>query len=156
MSKKKTPFSVFQATLANVDEIEGLLYPHYFEESGYSHLDYSPENCKTMIASWINDGIAYIIRSKGKIVAFGTLAFMKSFYEQIEADVDMFFVLPEYRATGIARVLADTLSRTAEMNGAKVMYTSCLSGIGTQNNSMYVNLWKKFGFRPLGTVMVRS
>lgn len=156
MMRTKTPFSVFQATLDDVNEIEALLYPAYFEESGYNNLDYDAKNTKTVIEEWIKGGIAYVIRSQGRIVAFASMGLMRTFYKQIEADVAMFFVLPEFRATGIARVLADTLQRTAEMNGAKVMYTSCLSGLGDKNNTMYVNLWKKYGFRPLGTVMIRS
>jgi ribosomal protein S18 acetylase RimI-like enzyme len=156
MKAKKVPFSIFQATLENVDEIESLLYPAYFEESGYSNLDYDETNCKAMIAGWITDGVGIIMRSQGKIVAFASMGFMRTFYKQVEADVDMFFILPEYRGTGIARALSTTISNVAKEGNAEVVYTSCLSELGGKNNQLYINLWKKLGFRELGTVMIRS
>lgn len=154
--KNQTPFSIFQATLDDVNEIEGLLYPHYFYESGYRHLDYDPDATRTMIASWITDGVGIIVRSRGKIVGFASMRFMRTFYKQVEADVDMFFVLPEYRGTGIARALSTTISDIAEKGNAAIVYTSCLSELGDKNNTMYENLWKKLGFRKLGSVMIRG
>lgn len=156
MKGKNTPFSIIQATLAEVDEIVALLYPSYFEESGFNGLTYSPENTKAVIASWVQNGIVFLIRSQGRAAAMASMEMMRSFYEEIEADITMFYVHADYRATGISRALADTLCRTAEMNGAKVVYSSCLSGMGDKNVNLYTNLWKKFGFRVLGTVMMRS
>ena len=154
--REKTPFTIIRATLEHVDEIEGLLYPHYFEESGYNHLDYDSDNCKRCISEWVTSGVGIMIKSRGKLVAFAAMGFIRTFYKQIEADVDMFFVLPEYRGTGIARVLSKVLSDFANEAQAAVVYTSCLSELGGKNNQMYVNLWKKLGFRVLGTVMIRS
>lgn len=154
--KNHTPFSIFQATLDDVNEIEGLLHPHYFNESGYSHLEYDAQATKKIIAAWVTEGVGVIVRSKGKIVGFASMGFMRTFYKQIEADVDMFFVLPEYRGTGIARALSTTISDIAEKGNAAIVYTSCLSELGDKNNSMYENLWKKQGFRKLGSVMIRG
>lgn len=156
MRKKQVPFSVIIPTIQNVDEIQGLLYPHYFNESGYSHLDYCHETTKKVIIDWITNGACFLIKSKNTPVAFAAMCLMKTFYKQLEADVDMFFVMPEYRGTGIARVLSECISDYANSVGASVVYTSCLSGLGKQNNSQYINLWKKLGFKELGTVMIRS
>lgn len=156
MKLDKFHVEVLQASPADVDEVESFLYPGYFNESGYSHLDYDANNCKAMISSWIKDGIGLIIRANGIIVAFASISFMRTFYKQVEADIDMFFVLPEYRGTGVARMLSNALSEIAKEGNAEVVYSSCLSELGEKNNQLYINLWKKLGFRELGTVMVRS
>lgn len=154
--RNKTPFSVFRATAADIDEIEGFLYPDYFDETTYSGLDYDEALTKQQIAAWVSEDATIIIRSAGKIAALGVMQLSRTFYKQIEADIAMFVVGKKYRATGISRALIDFLLRIADENQAAVIYSSCLSGIGDKNNKMYVNLWKKYGFRELGTVMVRS
>jgi GNAT superfamily N-acetyltransferase len=156
MARKKTPFSIRRATMDDLDEIERILHPTYFEESGYNGLDYCAEGTRRMIAEWIANDVAIIISSQGEPAAFGAMCLGRTFYKQIEADVEIFYVMPKFRATGIARALTDILCRIADANGAAIIYSSCLSGMGDKNHALYVNLWKKYGFRELGTVMLRS
>ena len=152
----KNSFTLKQAGIEDIQRIQDLLYPHYFKESGYRDLDYDPLATATMIYTWIKDGVGLIVESDGKAIGFASIGFMRTFYKQAEADVDMFFILPEYRATGAARMLSKSLAYVADKGNAKVVYTSCLSELGENNNKMYENLWSKLGFRKLGTVMIRS
>lgn len=153
---KNVPFSIVQADAQHIDEIESLLYPAYFNETLYRCGTYNAEVTKRTIRHWLQCGVGFIIRSEGKTAAFGCVGFGQQFCDETEADIDMFFVLPEFRKTGIARVLADLLDRTAAQAGTKFRFTTCASGLGGSNNSLYANLWKKFGFRSLGTIMVKD
>lgn len=156
MRKKQVPFSVIIPTIQNVDEIQGLLYPHYFSESVFKTLEYDAAATRAVILNWLETSRCFLIKSKGKPVGFCAVNFTRTFYKQIEADVEMFFVMPEYRGTGISRALSQLATDSAKELGADVMYSSCLSGIDDKNNSQYTNLWKKLGFEVLGTVMIRS
>ena len=151
---KNAHFDVVVATVEDIDAIQGILYPHYFEESTYSGLTYDPENTRKMIEQYVSD-VALVAKAEGKIVGFCAMSFVRTFYKETEADIDMFYVLPEWRGTGIARAFAFALTHVAEKHGAGAIYTSCLSGLEGHNNGQYVNLWKKYGFNTLGTVMVR-
>ena len=149
-------FVIRQGEGKDVKGIMNLMYPHYFNESGYKHLDYDEDGLLNMILGWLTEGYGLVAEQDGKTVAFVAFAFMKTFYKQVECDVDMFFVHPDYRGQKISRALVESVVNVANMNDAKVIYSSCLSGIGDKNNKLYVNLWKKFGFKELGTCMIRS
>lgn len=147
--------AMYRATENDIAAIQGLLYPHYFSESVYKNMTYSADNTRRIIESWLPN-CAIIVKDGDKAVGFASMVLQHSFFEEPEADVEMFFILPEYRGTGVARALCKFMIETAEANGAKLIFSSCLSGIDGKNNSLYINLWRKFGFEILGTVLVRS
>lgn len=155
MRKKKPDFDLFIATPEHVDQIQELLFPHYFNESVYSGLTYDHHATRNMILAWLRD-LAFVAIADGKVVGFVAAGLMRTFYKEPEMDIDMFYVLPDYRATGISRVLAKVIVEIADKFNVGAIYTSCLSGIDDSNDKLYQNLWKKYGFQKLGTVMLRS
>lgn len=143
------------ATIYDIEPIEELL-KEYMAESTYNGLTYCKDGTVNMILSWLNEGFFFIVKDGEKVVGLAVMALMKTFYKELEADVDMFFIHPDYRGTGASRMLVDNIVQNAEANNCKVIYTACLSGISDKNNKLYKNLWGKFGFRELGTVLIRS
>lgn len=142
------------ATIKDIDAMQGLLYPAYFKESGFKGLTYNAENTRHMVESYLGN-VTFIAWDGDKAVGFGSMVIGRTFYDEIEADCEMFFILPEYRGKGVSRLLVEALTKTAELNGAKVMYSSGQSGISDKNDKLWNNLWSKFGFNYLGTIMVR-
>ena len=149
----------FHLEVANPDHIQGiqeLLYPKYFEESCYCALtDYSEENTLNMINEWL-ENFAFVAIADGKVVGFAAMGLMRTFYKHNEAEVDMYYVLREYRGTRVSRALTNAIVENAKANEVKIIYASCSSGIDEKNNNLYCNLWKKQGFKKLGTVMIWS
>ena len=147
-------YTLSVGTLDDAQDIQNLLYPSYFEETAYKGMTYNADNTRNQVLSWLED-LCFIARAEGKVVGVAVTRLLRTFYDEIEADVDMFVVHKDYRGTGVARDLVNAVVANAEANNAKVIYTSCLSGLGETNDKLYQNLYKKFGFEPLGTVMIR-
>lgn len=139
------------ATDDDIDAVESLCC-EFAEETMYGKImTYSRENVIECIKSWSGTLVAEI---DGKLVGFGSLVIATGFFNEREADIDKFYVQPKYRGTGIARMLAENLVKLAIANDARVIYALCGSGIDEKNDKMFENLWKKFGFKKTGCLMV--
>lgn len=141
------------ATPEEHEEIERLIYD-YFHETVYSNLTYNRENTLEIIKKW---GIILTARNKnGALIGLGSMSISTTYFEEREADIEIFYVKPTYRGTGVSRALAKSLVDIAEQNGAKVIYSACRSGIKGNNNKLYENLFTKAGFTQLGCIMIRN
>lgn len=146
--------TIERAKYGDVDGIQGLMYPTYFNESTYSNLEYDPVRTRMTITNWLNN-VCFVAKDGDRIAGVFSMWFTQTFYKQIESDVEMFFVHPDYRGTEVARMLVDELVRQSDKVDSAVIYTACASGINDRNNKLYTNLFKKFGFKELGTEVVR-
>lgn len=139
------------ATDDDIDAVE-LLCREFAEQSMYGKvMTYSKENALECIKNWSSILVAEI---DGKLVGFGSIVIATEFFNEREADIDKFYVQPKYRGTGIARMLAESLVKLAIANDARVIYALCGSGINEKNDKMFENLWKKFGLKKTGCLMV--
>lgn len=155
MKKGKVQFDLSFATYADIEDIENLLYPHYFEESTYSDLTYDPEMTRKTITSWIPE-TCILARVDGVLVGVLAMYFTRTYYKEYEGDVVIFYVHPDYRGAGVGRGLVNALKEVSDKLGAAVVYTSSGSGMGEENNKLYTNLFKKVGFEELGTELIRK
>lgn len=145
---------VTRMTLADVDNILENIYPAYFAEAVYNKLTPSMENARITVSEYAK-AWAYVAKEDDKVIGLAVADAGRTFYEEVEFDINMFYVHPDYRGSGVARSLRDVLLATADALGAKVVYTACLSGISEGNEKLYMNLWAKKDFQKLGTVMIR-
>lgn len=146
---------ILRATPENAEDICGLIYPGFFGESTFSGMTYDPEQTLEQVNSWIG-GLCLIAVDDGKVVGFTAATAFRSFFKDPEMAVEIFYVSPEYRGRGISRALVDGIVSNAEAYGIKMIQTSCLSGMGVKNDAVFCNLWGKFGFKKLGTVLLRG
>ncbi len=148
-------YSICSAKEEDLDAIENLLYPRYFEESFYNGLEYDSKNCREFILSWLESD-CLIAKSNGNIVAVTSLEYYKTYYRQEEAVVEMFYVSPEFRGTALSRELLKSLINLTEKRNVAMLYASCASGMGQKNDALYSNLFQKFGFEVLGTDLIKK
>ncbi len=141
-------------TLEHVEGIIENIYPAYFAEAVYNKLTPNLDNARITVADYVNR-FSFVAVEEGKIIGLAVADAMRTFYTELEFDVNMFYVHPDYRGTGVARALRDKLIEEHDRIGAKVMYTGCLSGVSESNEQTYLNLWAKVGFTRLGAVMIR-
>lgn len=138
----------------DVDNILRDIYPAYFAEAIYNKLTPNMEHARVTVANYLNS-FSYVAKEDDLIWGLAVADMGNTFYEEIECDINMFFVHPEARRSGVARAMRDAILEDAKAYNAAVIYTSCLSGISQENEQLYMNLWAKVGFQKLGTVMIR-
>jgi L-amino acid N-acyltransferase YncA len=143
-----------KATHRDVTEVQNLLFPEYFNETVYSTLEYDPIRTRLTVTGWLSD-VFYVVRDQGKIVGFFSMFIAYSFFKKGVANVDTLYVHPDYRGTKVGRMLVEKLVEESDKNDCASIHASCASGIGDKNNLLHTNLFKKFGFRELGTEVVR-
>lgn len=149
-------FDIRRATEYDIDRIQDLLYPDYFNETIFKGLTYNPENTRLMVEGYVKNKYTMVAEAEGEIVGFTSLLVGNTFYDEVEADVEFFCVRSDFRGSAVARALAGSVLEAAEELGATVFYAACASGIDEHNDALWKNLWSKFGFKKLGTVMIRG
>lgn len=140
-----------------IEDVDGILkdiYPSYFKEGATSHLTLCLDNSRRVVENYLN-GLTYVAKDGDNYSAIIVARVGNTFYKEIECDIEMFYVMPEYRGNRLSREMVKTVVDQAEAMGAKLFYSSCLGGIGHDNEQLYINLFAKFGFERLGTVMMR-
>lgn len=154
MKKEKMDFDLSFATYSDVDDIQKLIEP-YHKESRYSGLTYDPIMTRHTITQWIPE-TCVLARVDGKAVGVFAMYFFRTYHKEPEADVVLFYIDPEYRGTGVSRLLVNALTMIADKKNVAVIYVSSGSGISHENDKMFSNLFGKFGFEKLGTELVRK
>lgn len=150
---------MISSRLATKDDVIELykLMVQYKNESHSQNREHDVKNTMLVIMSWItNDNQCVLIEQDGIIKAFAAIWMGYTFYKDKELDIEVFYVHPSARKTPVSRMLAKQICKIAEDNNCPIIYTAGLSGGSKQNEKLYQNMWKKLGFRELGTVMIRS
>jgi len=144
---------------SDIDAVSEFLTNYLAEAAQGRHLTFSTEVTKKTLSKITQS----VDRAKGIIVkddqdvicGFAAWTVTFSWFAEPEVDLIMFYVLPEYRGTGVARLMADYYSRIASSVGAKIRYTRCESGMSKKNVDLYKNLFAKFGYEYLGPVFMK-
>jgi GNAT superfamily N-acetyltransferase len=69
----------------------------------------------------------------------------------------MYYVAPEWRGTLVSRSLVEASVEQYKVWGCKRAYAEAASGLEDPRALKYFNnLWAKFGYREIGTVVMRS
>ena len=150
-------YVIRRADYTDASAIQNLAYPEYFSKSAFNGLTYSHENALGMIKLWLSENHTLIAvdEETGEFAGVSVLVAGRTYYEEVEGDIEFFFVSDKFK--GASRPLAsESIRILKETYGAKVVYAASKSGINQKNDSLWSNLWSKFGFNRLGTVMIRQ
>jgi GNAT superfamily N-acetyltransferase len=151
-----------QIRLADIDDVDGILsliYPDFFQESVYrKHLTYSNAETTYFFKSSIISDNAYtiVLDDNGQINGVCVVVLFRSYYKELEAHVEFFYVKKDIRGSGASRLLIQAATEFAKKSGAGIIYSMSGAGIDDETDKMYANLHKKFGYKSLlGNVMVK-
>lgn len=140
-----------RATISDLDEIIDLTRP-YFDESFWGrNTKYSEAKTREKFAWYLNDLHTFVFDSGG-ILAIAVIALDHVFSEDLTADYEFFFVSKDARGSGVSRLLQEACEDFAKMSGARIM---CACNSSDVHDGFWVNLFKKFKYEKLGTVMVK-
>lgn len=143
---------------ATVDDIDRLLEftRPYFEETAYKNkLTYSNENSRLACRIIVTNANMFLYEHDGEILGISAVSFSKTFFEELEAEFEFFFIKEEYRGSGIARLLVEFCTDFAKQSGASIIYAASNSGMSDKNDKLWCNLFRKFGYEFLGSQMFK-
>ena len=149
-------YTIHIPTYIDAQEIQDLLYPGYFDESVYNTLDYDETATLNYILNWIGEHTFIARDNGGKVVGVMAFYFANTFYKQKECDLVMLYIHPDFRGSGLSRDFVQILDGVCrEIGNVGVAYTTSGSGMEGNNDALYKNLFKKFGFEVLGTELIK-
>lgn len=96
----------------------------------------------------------FVTEQDGKLTGIACVVQSSSFFNGYEGDVDFFYITPESRANGTARMLVEACVDYADHNPKlNALHCGCHSNMndGGKNDALYTNLFKKYGFEVTGT-----
>lgn len=143
---------ILQMMPDDVERVLTDLCPAYYAEA-YTALTPSYEFAKQTLTAYLDDH-TIVAKDGERIVAIGQAKHGNTYFVESEFDVQMFYIHPDYRGTELGRMMRDALILIKQRLGAKVIYTSCLSGLDEINLKKFINLWGKRDFKFLGSVLI--
>lgn len=131
----------------------------YYEE-GASHLGLTPSKDAATDTFWsalVSDEADILVCMNDYGIA-GVLALVtkRTFFKGREADIEFFYVRPEHRGSGSSRKLVEAVLDYGHERGIDVIYGGVQNGMGKRNNGLYLNLFKKYGFVELGSMICKK
>jgi GNAT superfamily N-acetyltransferase len=142
------------ASLSDCHDVVSILCDHYLKETVFTCMTYDHAQTVKKVCEWLFNGSCIVLLDENKIAGLCVVEIGRTFYAEPEADIAMFYIMPEYRKTNASRMLRDSAIEFARQNNAMLLYSLSGSGISEENDSLYCNLWRKAGLSKLGTCMM--
>lgn len=129
----------------------------YIEESGQGRA-YSERQTQMAFDAMVDDPTCLFLlaESPDGIVAASIVQLDHAFTVEPIALLSWFYIMPDYRGTGLARAMLQGSVSWADTAGASHTFASGNAMLSDAETKMFENLTRKFNFRPAGTpVLVR-
>lgn len=138
------------ANRADLNEIKELTLP-WFSESGYK-LTPSLDAVERLFLSNLSDDevIMLVAEHDDKIIAFGVVSIRQIVFKEPQAQIEWFFVLTEYRGTGVGILMAEALRDLSLKKGAAIIIADTHFA---KHARVFANMFKKLGFKQTGYVL---
>jgi len=158
MAKHQSEYHALRVGYREIDQIIAMSSV-FFTESNYGgRMTFSPENLrKHLICAWSGGDFVTImlIAADGRGAGYAHVQRDAMFTREPVGDLYQFYILPDHRATGGARVLRDAVVAQYRAWGCKMWYAESGAGLPGKNDMLFSNLWRKIGFESLGTVLFK-
>ena len=159
---RQTEYSVVEA---GYDEMLDILElsAKFFEESNYRNCTtFNPDKLRDkLFIAWSQrprDFITLIVRDGGgRPAGFAHVRREDVFTDENLGDLYQFYILPEHRGRGAARILRDAVDRQFRAWECAFSYVECGAGLDDDKNEMlFFNLWRKIDYQFLGRALYRK
>jgi len=138
----------------DIHDIYNYCEPYYAEVSAGCSMVPCKETAYNTFASTLHydDYVVFAAMDGDKVCGVAIIVRGRSFFEGYEGDIDFFYIREEDRGSGSSRALVEACAEYADEH-LTILYGGCATFLGKQNNTLYVNLYKKFGFKELGSIV---
>lgn len=155
-------FIVRKAWVSDLDQLVDLGAQFYQESNFLGNLTMSKKNYRATLAQYLDFDkfpyVAPIVAVKdGKILGYLHIYAQRDYTEERIGEVYQFYVLPEYRGSGVARALVEAANlQYAEWEVARG-YVEASPGMDAEAHlKLFENLWGRFGYKKIGIVMMKE
>lgn len=95
----------------------------------------------------------YFAEHDGMVIGYIAVYVQADYKDSLDGEMYQFYILPEYRGSGVARDLVGLAVQFWRDAGCKTMYAIASPEVGETNLSQFRNLFAKFGFEETGIIM---
>lgn len=130
----------------------------HFTEISELPLTFNVERARLTLWALIHDpDVDVLVETQEGVVSGGVcVSYEASYYDEICAYVEKFFVHKEFRGIGTSDNLLRALLKTCKKRNAKVIFASATAGMGERVEKLYVRLFERHGFSVLGRIIMRT
>lgn len=154
----------YRVIVAGYDEMPSILElsSRLFDESNYrTRTTYSPNKLRQkLFMSWARrpqDFITFMLFCGDQPAGYAHVQRDDVFTEESIGELYQFYIAPEHRGSGGARLLRDFVDRQFDEWNCVIRYVECGVGIDEEkNNKQFFNLWAKIGYKFLGTLSFKE
>lgn len=152
-------FIIRKAHKGDLDQLVELGARFYQESNFLGNLTMSKNNYRATIAPYLGmDYVAPIVAVRaGQILGYLHIYAQRDYTVELVGEVYQFYVLPEYRSSGVSRALVEAANlQYAEWKVARG-YVEAAPGMGAEEHlKLFENLWGRFGYKKIGIVMMKE
>jgi len=154
----------YRVVEAGYDEMDAILdlSERFFVESNYAdHLTFDRIKLRSnLFCAWQNrprDFITFVLMTDEREPAgFAHVRREDVFTVECVGELYQFYILPNHRGRGAARMLRDACQVRFDAWGCRISYVECGSGLDAgKNDKLFFNLWGKIGYKFLGTALFK-
>lgn len=117
---------------------------------------YDLDRAKASLERVLAEGIPMIVAERdGEVVGAVIFTTESAWTHEPWAFVQIFYVMPGWRATYVARDLLDALCRAVDAMGCAATFAASTARVNERVDAMFTNLFARFGFAALGPTMMR-
>lgn len=93
-----------------------------------------------------------------EMVGFAIINYNTEFKKQREGELSKFYIMPEWRKTGVSRILAQVVVNIFDEWGCSDTHLWAAPQLeGSDHNiSLFKNLWARYGYKETGIIMTRK
>jgi len=94
----------------------------------------------------------------GEIVGYAIINYNTEFKDEREGELSKFYIMPQYRASGVSRHLAQVVVNVFDEWGCADSHLWAAPQLeGSDHNiNLFKNLWTRYGYKETGVIMTRK
>lgn len=159
MRTEEFTYEIAFATKGDIDRLVELGSRFYSESNFHKGLTLSTDNFRKLLEEYIGHvHVGAIVAVVDEVIVGYCLVYgQNDFTEEMIGELYQFYVLPEYRSSGIARALAEEAVRLYDVWGCRRAYAEASPGMSDPNHiNLFKNLWGKVGYFQIGVTMMKE
>lgn len=143
-----------------IEQIVAMTHRFSHESHIYEKLGFNPDKFRAYVKFHTESPAAvFIAEHNGVVTGYAIFFIDQQYITEKNFEIVTIYVPPEYRKTETGRMLASALVQTMDLNGCKYGQISICCAMKENEdliNALTANMFKKFGFYQIGTIMGRK